>query len=682
MKKIVFYVSFVAAVMICNACEKFLDIQPLNIPESEQDVFSKRNSVERYLYNVYRFVPKYSNSSANGAEGEPWTAVSDEGDQGAGHTVIQIVNGTWNPGNIPYDKWNRYWQGIREASYFMQNLSICEELRYSEDTGYDEKIQWYNEARFLRAYYYFLLMQLYGPVPILPNEVPVDPNSEYFNAYLSRHTWEECVQFVCDEFDEVAKKLWNDELGVNNEGRPKPGAALALKSRLLLYSASQLFNPRSNSLYEDWKSKKTDEYLIPVTYDPEKWKKAADAAKAVIDMDYRLVEKYDGGVLNPYKSLYGIFQDKWTSPETIFGRALNEQTWYQRCVSRSVNGNCWSIVDPSQKLVDAYAMKNGVYPIIGYDDATPTYDGGEKPIFDLRVIPQDPTITDVNDPNFEPNKYYEAPSGGVFPGRIGYFDNYTHPFDGRTSSIVDGRTHSIVKMWAEREPRFYVDIAYQQLDYPVGMAGDGWGTATSWISLSHEYNGSGGLPNSSHSATGYCQRKTVPRGLIPLNAAWGQPFVWVMIRLGEIYLNYVEALIEYDPAHPDIFIYWNKIRTRAGVPDIQTVYPEVVGNQEKMREYIRRERMVELALENHRYFDTRRWQIAERTNNGKIYGMNIHAEITSPMGMPQTETGEPTFFRRTVSENGDRVFLQKHYLWPINQTELNRNRNIEQAPWW
>jgi hypothetical protein len=290
------------------------------------------------------------------------------------------------------------------------------------------------------------------------------------------------------------------------------------------------------------------------------------------------------------------------------------------------------------------------------------------------VIPNDPTITDRNDQNFEPDKYYEAPSGGTFPGRIGHYANYTHPFD--------GRTYAVVKMWAEREPRFYMDIAFNQMEYPVGMAGDGWGNATSWSTLSHEKEGSGGLPLSSHSATGYCQRKNVTRGLNPASAAWVQPFVWVMVRLGEIYLNYVEALIEYDPTHPDIFVYWNKIRTRAGVPDIETVYPEVIGNQDKMREYLRRERMIELALENHRYFDTRRWQIAEHTNNGRVYGMNIHSKITSPMGIPQTESGDKTFYRRVVSENGNRVFLKKHYLWPINQTELNRNRNIEQAPGW
>ena len=686
MKKLFFIKTIIlTAFIFCFACESFLDQQPLDTPTTEKDVFSKRSTVEKYLYYVYSFVPKYSQSSANGTQGEPWEAASDEGDQGAGHSVIQIVDGTWNPGNIPYDKWDYYWRGIRESTYFMQNVHMCKDLSEEYITRY------YNEARFLRAYYYFLLMRLYGPVPILPQEVPVDPNNEIFFTHFSRNTWDECVQYVSDELDEAAKGLKQD-LILNDMGRPTPGSALALKSRLLLYSASQLFNPREKGLYENWISKTTGKSLMPKSYDPQKWKIAADAAKAVIDLTlnnapaYSLVEKYDAnGTLNPYKSLYGIFRDGWNSKETIFGRQLNEQSWYQRCISRSVNNNCWAIVNPSQKLVDAYAMKNGVYPIIGYQDATPTYDGGEKPIFDSRVIPTNPSIVNATQANFEPSTYYEASYGGAFPGRIGYYNNYTHPFDGRVRSIV--------KMWAEREPRFYTDIAYMQLDYPVGLAGDGWGSqwtsGSTFVTLNHQYGGSGGLPSASHTATGYTQRKTVSREVVPFtnNTNWAQPMVWQHIRLGEIYLNYVEALIEYIPSHPDILIYWNKIRYRAGVPNIEVVYPEVINNQEKMRELIRRERQIELALENHRYFDTRRWQIAEKTNNGKLYGMNINSNITAPMGIPQTENITPdgpeaTFYKRTVSENGNRVFQQKHYLWPINQIELNRNRQLEQAPGW
>ena len=653
------YITLFLIIIGFSACDSFLDQQPLDIPTNAEDIFKKRSTAEKYLYNVYSFVPNYSKLTANGVAGEPWICASDEADNGFNHTIVQINNGSWNPGNIPYDKWAFYWKGIREASYFMQNIEICEELDQNQIK------QFYHEAKFLRAYYYFLLMRLYGPVPILPNEVSDDPNSNEIKEYKSRSTWEECVKYVCDELDGAASGL-KQQLVSSDYGRPTPGAALAIKSRLLLYSASELFNPRGTSIFKNWRSTQTGKELIPKSYNGEKWREAAKAAKAVIDLKsegndtYSLVEKYDGGILNPCKSLYGAFVDQWNS-ETIFGRIINDQAFYQRLISRSVNNNCWGGINPSQKLVDAYAMKNGKYPITGYKDATATTDGGEYPIIDPA------------------SGYFEIAFEDPFNASInGYINGYEHP--------VDGNKRSIIRMWANREPRFYMDIAYNAQDYYLGISGDGFVTSgAKFRTLNHVYGGSGGLPNSSHSSTGYSQRKMTSRACDPtLNttAGWAQPFVYPMIRLSEIYLNYVEALIEYDHNNSDVLFYWNKVRRRAGVPDIQTVYPEMVNNQTRMRELIRRERQVELALEGHRYFDTRRWRIAEKTNNGKIYGMNIYSNLGSPMGKPKDKDGNATFYKRTVSEYGTRVFKQAYYLWPINQEEMNRNKIIEQSPGW
>src|SRR5699024_8609112 len=100
-----------------------------------------------------------------------------------------------------------------------------------------------------------------------------------------------------------------------------------------------------------------------------------------------------------------------------------------------------------------------------------------------------------------------------------------------------------------------------------------------------------------------------------------------MIRLAEIYLNYVEALNEYDPGNPDILEYLNKIRDRAGIPGYGSGPDQIPApaTQEAMREAIHHERRVELAFESHRYFDTRRWLIADETAGGPFYGMDINA---------------------------------------------------------
>lgn len=697
MKKILFI--FIFALIGLSSCEEFLDQQPLDIPASPEEIFTKRATADKYMNRVYSFLPQPGQYSAQDVRtndevykyAEPWVPASDEADNGFNHSVNQINNGSWNTGNIPYDKWDVMYRGIREATYFMQNIHMCEDYD-------DTKIkQYYNEAKVIRAYCYLTLMKMYGPVPILYNADQTnmdDINSDYMKQYLSRTTWDECVKYVCEQLDETLPFLIKNPSQADL-GRITPGVALAFKSRTLLLSASQLFNPREPSMFAGWKNKE-GQNLIPTAFDQDKWVAAAAAAKAVIDYipeggrSYSLVKKYDGGVLNPYKSLYGAFADQWNSTELIFGRAFDDQAWFQRLISRSIHSGCWGGINPTQRIVDAYAWVNttnpndpcnGLYPIIGYKDAKGSGNmgvectsGGAVPIKEPRLV------SNPGGPAANADKYFEVVPGETFSASLlGYANNYVHPFDGKSRSII--------RMWQNREPRFYIDIAYNALDYYYGISGDGFvpDPKANFITLNHHKGGSGGITNSSHTATGYTQRKFTTRDINPLlqnKAGWRVPNVFPLIRLNEIYLNYVEALIEVgDLNNPDIWKYWNEIRTRAGVPNIENVYPNIKSDQAIARQYLRHERMIELSFEGHRYFDTRRWQIAHITNTVS-YGMNIYSTLGSPMGKPFNDKGDATFYKRTISEYGNRVFKKNFYLWPINMTEINRNRNIEQAPGW
>src|SRR5690606_33605935 len=125
---------------------------------------------------------------------------------------------------------------------------------------------------------------------------------------------------------------------------------------------------------------------------------------------------------------------------------------------------------------------------------------------------------------------------------------------------------------------------------------------------------------------------------------------YVMFRYAEILLNYVEALNEYDPGNSDILLYLNMIRERAGIPQFGTgtsALP-VPSGQDEMREKVWRERKIELAFEQLRYFDTQRWKVAEETDGGPFYGMNVDAD-------------PPAFYRRTMFET--RVFRKNYYLF-------------------
>ena len=632
MKPIRYVIAVLAAACSLASCDKYLDMKPIDPLTRPEDVFSKRATTEQYLYGLYGRLPKEWRNGANSADdgGLPWVPCSDEADVVFKNDFQSINNGAWNPStmNYCYDQWERHYQAIHECNYFMQNVNMCGEL--SED----EKLQYHTEARFLRAYFYFLMIRVYGPVCLVGDAV-VDANDTY---NIGRSPYDSCVNYVVRELDAVSRIL----PPVQNDiwlGKPTQGAALAVKSRLLLYAASKLFN-NDNSLYKDFKSKTTGENLFPTAYSEQKWRDAAQAAFDVIELNrYSLVEKTrqitEGDVtseeIDPYASLSGIFADRWNS-EIIFGRLMNDMSYYQRCSPRALT-NCWGGFGATQSQVDAYAMASGRYPITGYAD------DGKTPIIDPEA------------------GYTETGT-----------TNFVHPYDGFSMETYN--------MYVGREPRFYMDITWDNMRFPYSVPTSGVADANKSVVAQFYYNASSG-PGTSHnySVSGYLVRKGISRQNDPQNGIWTLPLSWPMFRLAEIYLNYVEALIECDPSNPDILIYWNKVRHRAGVPNIETAYPEAIGDQGQMRELIRRERRIELAFESHRFFDTRRWQIGEQTLGGYMYGMNVMALTDQPIGVSE-------FWQRTPTANGKRVFEKKHYLFPIWQRHMDRDNLIEQSPFW
>ena len=231
-------------------------------------------------------------------------------------------------------------------------------------------------------------------------------------------------------------------------------------------------------------------------------------------------------------------------------------------------------------------------------------------------------------------------------------------------------------MYQNREPRFYINVFWS------GMT---WHSGNVKKTDMQFYNGGNsgyGATQQNYTATGYLAHKFIDYTRDTANkgdkydiATWGY-LDWPIIRYAEILLNYVEALNEYDPGNPDILTYLNMVRKRAGVPDIDKVYPEAVGNQTQMRELIRRERHVELCYENLRYFDIRTWMTAE-TEHGDVYGMNVDAKDHKPNG---------DFWKRTLcahdsARDGHRKFSPRGYLFPISQEEMDRTNCTQNYGW-
>ncbi|RZK64948.1 MAG: RagB/SusD family nutrient uptake outer membrane protein, partial [Pedobacter sp.] len=229
------------------------------------------------------------------------------------------------------------------------------------------------------------------------------------------------------------------------------------------------------------------------------------------------------------------------------------------------------------------------------------------------------------------------------------FSNYQAPDPNDQNA-----TRSISNMFVNREPRFYSSITY---------SGRKWINPQSNIITDFTNSGNAGkgaIANNDYTKTGYTSRKHLTV------AGWttGRP-IFTVIRLAEIYLDYIEALQESNPSDPDILVYLNRIRTRAGIAPYGSG-AGAIAVPANMREAIRRERRVELAFEWDRYFYTREWKIAETTDT-QIRGLNITQNA-------------PGFFTPVVVEN--RVFQKKHYLWPIPNGEIQKVPVIVQNTGW
>ncbi|WP_295122806.1 RagB/SusD family nutrient uptake outer membrane protein [uncultured Chitinophaga sp.] len=578
--------------LVASSCKKDFLNQVPDDRLSIDDVFKRQVTTEQYLANVYNQI----RSETDWNTGTPWEGLSDEIDVTYNNYATYAMNlGNWDRNRGDYNYWTHYYKAIRSASFFLEHVDENKELT-------PELLQQFKgEARFLRAYFYFMLMRQYGPVVIMP-EKTIAPDATIEEMSIPRSSYDDCVKYVAGEMDKALADVPEWQSNTRDYQRIKKAMILAYKSRLLLYAASPLFN--GNTDYAEFLSK-DGKQLISQQADVNKWSDAAAAAKAVIDMPYfELYKEMTNGKIDAMKSCKNVFLTDWNK-EIIMARVSDMFSHDKNGSPYKVGG--WSSWGPTQQVVDDFFMANG---------------------------------RSITDPL----------SGYVETGYSTAADAYT--------------TANTYNMYVGREPRFYIAITYHGSKWLNAVAGAGGQPIT--VEMTNGGN-SGKYSGANWSRTGYCMRKFAhPSSDLVQNRIAGR--MEVHMRLGEIYLNYVEALNESDPTHPDILKYLNLIRERAGIPLYGDAALPAPTGQDAMRQAIRRERRIELAFESHRFFDTRRWKIAEQTDGGAFYGMNIEGKTNAE------------FFRRTLFET--RTFDKKYYLWNIVQSELNRNKNLVENPGW
>lgn len=584
----------------CNG--DFFDQVPDDRITIEQ-VFQRTTYSEKYLATVYSYIRDESHRT----DGVPWDPCSDDLDvtyDRAGYNSYRINLGDWSASSNYYEYWSHYYQGIRSATYFIQHIGDNQEMLNDPTRGPLVVEQYKNEARFLRAWFYYGLLRQYGPCVLLGDEVlPGDLDRNDVRMNLPRNSYDECVKYIVDEMDDIIDNqrlpLHFTSQGDKDYGRATLAMCMGLKSRVLLLAASPQFNGNpayANVVNPDGK------HLFATAPDREKWNEAAKAAKAIIDLGIFNLHKvyHKDGTLDPYLSCRNVFLDNWNK-EVMMVRSSNYlKHWENSASPRQFSG--YESMGATQQLVDAFRMKDGT------------------------------AITPAKETGFSTAAFKDDQSGWVFA-----------PAGTRN-------------MFVNREPRFYVNICF---------SGAYWiGDQKTRIELYYG-GGSGKKGTWDFPRSGYIAIKNVSPSTNPKNNNYiKRPFV--MMRYAEMLLNYVEALNEYEPGNSDIEKYLNQIRQRGGLEPVQSGL-----SQDLMREQIRLERRVELCFEQLRYFDTRRWLIAQQTDGGPFYGMNVDAG---------NNFNDEAFYTKTVFET--RVFRPQFYLFPIPQSEINRDPQIVQNPGW
>ena len=614
--KILKYLTVTVLVLTFTSCSDYLDQKPEDILTLEK-VFNDKTRTEDWLAGIYSSVPdpywgmiRNIGYDAFGDDMAPST-----GWEQFGWDVIAKQRGDWNPtSNWNADYWDLLPKRIRSAYIFIENVKALPAQKVTE-----EEVQlMINEARFLIAYYNFLLIEAYGPVPF--NDGIRTADEDLLNE---RRPYDELVSWIDNELLEVSKELPARYSDAAKFGRATSIMALAVRARMLLFAASPLVN--GNQDYAGY-TNSLGEPLFNTTYDPQKWDRAAAASKELIDAAHAaghgLYYEYNNdGSIDPFLSYQNMMFRRTTdgNTEILFARPdVNHWEYDKHAQPRGTAGN--GGLGVTQSLVDAFFMENGL-PI---DDPNSGY--VEKGF--------------SQEAEFRNTKWIEVQGNQ----------------DGKAGQVTLPDTYN---MYTHREPRFYISVLYNRAWYRRENRTTRF--------MKDEWDGG---PTHDAPQNGYLVRKKVHPDHDPRNGT--NPYrPGILYRLGEAYLNYAEALNESDPGNPDILKYVNLIRERAGIPGLQSGM-----NQSEMREAIRRERRVELNCEmGLRYHDIRRWKIGEETLDRKFYGMNF-----SGSQYCDDESNPNCYFIRKSYQ--ERQFSEKNYWIPIHQTELDINPDLVQNPFW
>ena len=481
------YLLLLLFIIVLGSCGKYLDKMPDDQLTIDM-VFKDKVLTEDWLAGVYANIPDpYEvETSANNTE---FNSLSDDGAPSPGlerfgWSVIAKQTGNWNPttGWSP-NYWSELPKRIRSAYLFIDNVKANAAQIFTEEEAQNMKY----EARFLIAYYYSLLIDVYGPIPFKPGLTSAGASGD--SLLLGQTPFDETVNWVDNELKELSTLLPPTYTDSRKFGRATSIMCLAVRARMLLFAASPLVN--GNPEYKEFVNNKGVKLFNDI-YDAGKWTKAMNASKELITAaelnGHKLYYEYNtDGSIDPFLSYQNMMFKKTTdgNKEILFPRP-DCDTWnydkFSQPRGTAGNGN-WGV---TQELVDAFFMKNGL-PIS--DPNSGYIEKGFSATSEIRNT-----------------KWIEVKGSGqvTLPGTY--------------------------NMYVGREPRFYISVLYNEC----------WFRRENRTTQFY-YGAWDGGPSHDAPQNGYLMRKGVHPDHDPRNGI--NPYrPGILYRLGEAYLNYAEAL--------------------------------------------------------------------------------------------------------------------------------------------
>lgn len=621
-KRKLILLGLLTVVLIPLSCnEDFLETQPLDSISADA-TWADGALAQAFVFNVY------SSLGYGGFEEEGLASLTDEAmftHSGRGINVITegslSPSGTGNVNIIP--QWNELYLAIRKANIAIQELPNS---TFDDQTLKDRLL---GESLFLRAYYYHQLMRYYGGAPLIDRPYGLD---EDYSA--ARNTYAENVDFVVADLDQAISLLDGKDF---TAGRASKLSAMGLKSRVLLYAASDLRDGSTASAKSSVIGGYSNLDLIAYTSGDRqaRWNATKAAAKAVLDetTGYKLNLSAPASAEEATQTYVSIAMgggsaigDPAARTELLFERTHTplftvESNWPLGGIHQGINNgpngyHNWAGNTPIQQLIDDYQMMDGS----DFDWNDPSHAAAPY---------------ENRDPRLYATILFDGAGWKPRPDDVASID----PFDEiQTGTYADGSGGIIAG----------VDMR----DSPI-----------------ENWNGS---------RTGYYIRKFIDADpAVVDNQSSAQVVPWPFIRYTEMVLNYVEASIATGD-EGEALTWLNKIRYRAGMPAISA------SGSSLLEAYIN-ERRIELAYEEHRYHDARRWMIADQTLGRGIKIIKVSATLKSgatPLSPYRHDTSVYNYTYNVVdnTDNETRTWDDKMYFMPLSRDEINRNNLLIQNP--